>query len=100
MRTTEPLPGYDALGPEQIATALAGADAETVKAVRESERKFGHRSKCWTRPRACFRPRGRAPGKIAPGKRKTRASVTDSRVVSKPLAALRLVGRPRPLEGD
>jgi hypothetical protein len=34
MRTTEPLPGYDALSPEQIATALAGADAETVKAVR------------------------------------------------------------------
>jgi hypothetical protein len=43
MRTTEPLPGYDALSPEQIATALAGADAETVKAVRDYERKFGHR---------------------------------------------------------
>jgi hypothetical protein len=26
MRTSEPLPGYDALSPEQIATALAGAD--------------------------------------------------------------------------
>jgi hypothetical protein len=35
MRTTEPLPGYGALSPEQIATALAGADAETVKAVRD-----------------------------------------------------------------
>jgi hypothetical protein len=43
MRTTEPLPGYDALSPEQIATALAGADAETVKAVRDYERKFAHR---------------------------------------------------------
>jgi hypothetical protein len=43
MRTSEPLPGYDALSPEQIATALAGADAETVKAVRDYERKFGHR---------------------------------------------------------
>jgi hypothetical protein len=43
MRTREPLPGYDALSPEQIATALAGADAETVKAVRDYERKFGHR---------------------------------------------------------
>src|SRR4051794_41156690 len=42
MRTVEPLSGYDALGPEQIATALAGADAETVKAVRDYERKFGH----------------------------------------------------------
>jgi hypothetical protein len=43
MHTCEPLPSYDALSPEQIATALAGADAETVKAVRDYERKFGHR---------------------------------------------------------
>jgi hypothetical protein len=43
MRSTEPLPGYDTLSPEQIANALAGADAETVKAVRDYERKFGHR---------------------------------------------------------
>jgi hypothetical protein len=43
MRTSEPLPGYDALSPEEIIKALAGADAETVKAVRDYERKFGHR---------------------------------------------------------
>jgi len=43
MRTDEPLPGYDGLNPEQIAEALAGADAETVKAVRDYERKFAHR---------------------------------------------------------
>jgi hypothetical protein len=43
MRGSEPLPGYDALTPEQIAEALAGADAETVKAVRDYERKFLHR---------------------------------------------------------
>jgi hypothetical protein len=43
MRTSEPLPGYDALSPQQIAKALAGADAETVKVVRDYERKFGHR---------------------------------------------------------
>jgi hypothetical protein len=43
MRTSEPLEGYDALSPEQIATALAGADAETVRAVRDYERKFRHR---------------------------------------------------------
>jgi predicted ArsR family transcriptional regulator len=43
MRGSEPVPGYDALSPEQIATALAGADAETVKAVRDYERKFAHR---------------------------------------------------------
>ena len=43
MRMDEPLPGYDALSPEQIAKALVGADAETVKAVRDYERKFKHR---------------------------------------------------------
>jgi hypothetical protein len=43
LRRDEPLPGYDALSPEQIITALAGADAGTVKAVRDYERKFGHR---------------------------------------------------------
>jgi hypothetical protein len=43
LRSSEPLPGYDALTTEQIAEALAGADAETVKAVRDYERKFQHR---------------------------------------------------------
>ncbi len=43
MHTREPLPGYDALSPEQIVEALADADAETVKAVRDYERKFGAR---------------------------------------------------------
>jgi len=43
LRTSEPLSGYDALSPEQIAEALAGADAQTVKAVRDYERKFGDR---------------------------------------------------------
>jgi hypothetical protein len=43
MRGSEPLPGYDALTTEQIAEALAGADAETVKAVRDYERKFQRR---------------------------------------------------------
>jgi hypothetical protein len=43
MRGRQPVPGYDALTTEQIANALAGADAETVKAVRDYERKFQHR---------------------------------------------------------
>jgi hypothetical protein len=43
MRGTEPLPGYDALTPEQISTALARADAETVKAVRDYENKLQRR---------------------------------------------------------
>ncbi|HEX6583159.1 MAG TPA: hypothetical protein VF056_06105 [Thermoleophilaceae bacterium] len=43
MRGSEPLAGYDTLTTEQIATALAGADAAKVKAVRDYERKFGRR---------------------------------------------------------
>ena len=43
LRTSEPLPGYDALTPDQIAAALADADATTVKAVRDYERKFRDR---------------------------------------------------------
>jgi hypothetical protein len=43
MRGSEPLPGYDALTTQQVATALAGADAQTVKAVRDYEHKFQHR---------------------------------------------------------
>jgi hypothetical protein len=45
MHGSEPLQGYDALTTEQIGEALAGADAETVRAVRDYERKFrGRRS--------------------------------------------------------
>jgi hypothetical protein len=43
MRSNEPMPGYDTLTAEQIAAKLAGADAETVKAVRDYERKFQNR---------------------------------------------------------
>jgi hypothetical protein len=43
MRGSEPIPGYDALTTTQIADTLAHADAETVKAVRDYERKFQHR---------------------------------------------------------
>ena len=44
MRGSEPLPGYDELTPDEIATALAGANAKTVRAVRDYERKFGRRT--------------------------------------------------------
>jgi hypothetical protein len=43
MRGSEPLPGYDDLTTEQIAAELAGANAKTVRAVRDYERKFQHR---------------------------------------------------------
>ena len=48
MRTSEPLPGYDALTPEQVAEALEGADGETIRAVRDYERKFQHRQSVLT----------------------------------------------------
>lgn len=44
LRGREPLPGYDTLEPEQISTALDGADLDTAKRVREYERKFKRRS--------------------------------------------------------
>ena len=43
MRGSEPLPDYDELTTEQIAEALAGANAITVRAVRDYERKFRRR---------------------------------------------------------
>lgn len=43
MRGREPLPGYDALGVEEITTALKEADLATIKKVRDYERKFAHR---------------------------------------------------------
>jgi hypothetical protein len=44
LRGREPLPAYDTLDPEQISTALSGADLDTAKRVREYERKFKRRS--------------------------------------------------------
>jgi hypothetical protein len=38
LRGNEPLPGYDALGSDEIVRLLADADAATVKAVRSYER--------------------------------------------------------------
>lgn len=43
LRQPEPLPDYDALEPDAIAEALAGADSDTIKAVREYERKLQNR---------------------------------------------------------
>jgi hypothetical protein len=43
MRGREPLPGYDALGVEEIVAALGEADLATIKKVRTYERKFANR---------------------------------------------------------
>ena len=43
MRGSEPMPGYDALGAEEIVNALERADLTTIKKVRGYERKFANR---------------------------------------------------------
>jgi hypothetical protein len=43
MRGSEPFPGYDALGAEEIVAALNEAGLATVKKVRGYERKFANR---------------------------------------------------------
>jgi len=43
LRQDEPLPGYDALSPDEIAAALDKADLAALKRVRGYERKFGAR---------------------------------------------------------
>jgi hypothetical protein len=43
MRGREPLPGYDALGVEEILVELEEADVATIKKVRGYERKFANR---------------------------------------------------------
>jgi hypothetical protein len=79
MRTSEPLPGYDALSPEQIATALAGADAETVKAVGDYERKFGHPKQVMDEAARVLPTSQPSAGDDCARERGTRASGKDSR---------------------
>lgn len=43
LRGKQPLPGYDKLDVEQVSAALQDADTETIRAVREYERKFRRR---------------------------------------------------------
>jgi hypothetical protein len=43
LRGREPLPGYDTMTVEQVSGALQGADTDTIRAVREYERKFRRR---------------------------------------------------------
>lgn len=44
LREPEPMPGYDALDPKAISEALAEADTDTVKSIREYERKHENRT--------------------------------------------------------
>jgi hypothetical protein len=43
LHATEPMSGYDTLESDQVIEALAGADGQTLRAVRDYERKFRRR---------------------------------------------------------
>ncbi len=43
MREDEPLPGYDQLDAPKVVAILTDADAETIRTIRDYERKFQHR---------------------------------------------------------
>lgn len=57
MRGDEPLPGYDALTAEEIATALADADIKAIRRVRTYERKFANRPDVLNELERVFRDR-------------------------------------------
>jgi hypothetical protein len=68
MRGREPLPGYDALGVEEIKAALKEADLATVKKVRGYERKFANRPDVLEEVGRAHRERREAePASAAPG---------------------------------
>ena len=84
MRGTEPLPGYDELTTDQIAEALAGANAKTVRAVRDYERKFQRRRSVLDEA-ARVLPTSRASADEQAGrvKRRPRSSVRATRIESR-----------------
>ena len=68
LRGREPLPGYDALGDEEIRAAVKTADLATVKRVRAYERKFRNRPRVLDAVDRVRRARRKAsPASIAPG---------------------------------
>jgi hypothetical protein len=66
MRGREPLPGYDALGVEEIVAALKEADLATIKMVRAYERKFANRPDVLEEAVRLHRERAAQPAIAAP----------------------------------
>jgi hypothetical protein len=62
MRMSEPMADYDTLDAEQINETLGTADAETVKAVRDYERKFGRRRQVLDRTASVLPTATASPG--------------------------------------
>jgi hypothetical protein len=61
LRQDEPIPGYDTLEPSAMADALSDADVDTLKAVREYERKLQRRPAALTEIARALQAR-REPG--------------------------------------
>lgn len=62
MRMSEPMADYDTLDADQISETLGTADAETVKAVRDYERKFGQRRQVLDRAASVLPSATASPG--------------------------------------
>ena len=80
MRGSEPLPGYDALGAQEIVGVLQEADMETIKKVRGYERKFANRPDVLEEVvRALHRDQAAHPAGAPPAYQPMSASATGDR---------------------
>ena len=73
LRGTEPLPGYDALEPDEIVRALADADQATLKCVRSYERRHRDRRDVRAEIARLLPTAQRSPDRIAPANRSPRS---------------------------
>jgi hypothetical protein len=85
MRGREPLPGYDALGVEEIVAALEEADLATITKVRGYERKFANRSQVLEEVvRVQRRRQASRPASPAPSYQPISARIRSSAPVDRP----------------
>ena len=80
LKGSEPVPGYDALATEEIVQALAGADTETVKAVREYERHHQDRQEVRAEVARALPTAPASAGEDRAREEQAGSSVKDSRV--------------------
>jgi hypothetical protein len=78
LSTVEPLPGYDTLEPDQVIEAVQGADGQTLRAVRDYERKFRRRQSVSTAIAAML-----PTSQLSESERQAQAE-KDERVASRP----------------
>ena len=86
MREDEPLPGYDQLDAGKVVAILSDADAETIRAIRDYERKFQHR-----------REISEAVARLLP---KAKPSAREDRVVEERAARITAGHRSRTAAGE